>query len=351
MAIETTGINIFNHLTGKYKKVATTGGGEWAGACPFCGGEDRFRVFPNAQHGARWWCRQCDRKGDVISLLQERDGLTFVEAVTLLGLDGQLEQKATTVEGKHKAQPAQPETHELQHYAALDNQEWQAAAWQYVRDSIETFWDAQTPQALHYLTVERGLPEWILESAGVGYNTEARQASWGGVDVYLPRGIVLPWVVDGVLWNVRHRLPPGGEHKYTSVKGCANGLYGVEFLRAGANVVLVEGELDALSARAAMQDAAPFGAVATGGATHARVQRWIARALKCKTVLLAFDRGDTDKAGDKAAAWWAKQLGNTALRWQPTLHDINDMLRADADGLFDWLMTGFTSAMAQALEW
>ena len=26
------------------KKAANTGGGEWVGACPFCGGKDRFRV-------------------------------------------------------------------------------------------------------------------------------------------------------------------------------------------------------------------------------------------------------------------------------------------------------------------
>ena len=31
------------------KKVATTGGGEFAGPCPFCGGTDRFRVQPNKE--------------------------------------------------------------------------------------------------------------------------------------------------------------------------------------------------------------------------------------------------------------------------------------------------------------
>ena len=29
------------------KRVANTNGGEWAGPCPFCGGEDRFRVWPD----------------------------------------------------------------------------------------------------------------------------------------------------------------------------------------------------------------------------------------------------------------------------------------------------------------
>ena len=38
------------------KRVAATGGGEYAGASPFCGGVDRFRVNPYANPG-RWLCR------------------------------------------------------------------------------------------------------------------------------------------------------------------------------------------------------------------------------------------------------------------------------------------------------
>jgi DNA primase len=28
------------------RKVASTHGGEYAGSCPWCGGDDRFRVWP-----------------------------------------------------------------------------------------------------------------------------------------------------------------------------------------------------------------------------------------------------------------------------------------------------------------
>lgn len=38
------------------KKVAMSGGGEWAGPCPFCGGDDRFHVQPGQN---RWLCRMC----------------------------------------------------------------------------------------------------------------------------------------------------------------------------------------------------------------------------------------------------------------------------------------------------
>jgi len=48
------------------RHIASTNGGEWAGPCPFCGGTDRCRVWPN-QEGGRFWCRQCEAQGDAIA--------------------------------------------------------------------------------------------------------------------------------------------------------------------------------------------------------------------------------------------------------------------------------------------
>jgi DNA primase len=42
----------------RLRRVASTNGGEWAGPCPWCGGTDRFRVWPYAAR-PRYWCRQC----------------------------------------------------------------------------------------------------------------------------------------------------------------------------------------------------------------------------------------------------------------------------------------------------
>ena len=43
---------------------------EWAGPCPKCGGEDRFRVWPEAGNSGTgsFWCRQCGWKGFCDSL-------------------------------------------------------------------------------------------------------------------------------------------------------------------------------------------------------------------------------------------------------------------------------------------
>lgn len=66
------------------KRVATTSGGEYAGPCPFCGGEDRFRVWPEE---GRYWCRGCDEKGDAPGYLMRRDGLSYPEALRRLGIE------------------------------------------------------------------------------------------------------------------------------------------------------------------------------------------------------------------------------------------------------------------------
>jgi DNA primase len=69
---------------GTLKKQATTGGGEYAGACFWCGGNDRFRVWVKS---GRYWCRGCGKAGDEIQYLRERRGLSFLEACEYLGYD------------------------------------------------------------------------------------------------------------------------------------------------------------------------------------------------------------------------------------------------------------------------
>ena len=52
-----TEIQLATYIEGlNLKRVASTGGGEFAGPCPFCGGHDRFRVQPANNI---WLCRYC----------------------------------------------------------------------------------------------------------------------------------------------------------------------------------------------------------------------------------------------------------------------------------------------------
>ena len=81
------------------RKTSAHNGGEYSGPCPICRcGTDRFKVWPNAAGGqagmpGRWAClgpkagrSGCDRGGDAIQYLRDRDNLTFQEACDRLGI-------------------------------------------------------------------------------------------------------------------------------------------------------------------------------------------------------------------------------------------------------------------------
>jgi hypothetical protein len=57
-------------------------GNELVGACPQCGGVDRFAVSISKQ---LWHCRACTKGGDVISLVEHLDSCDFRTAVRTLG--------------------------------------------------------------------------------------------------------------------------------------------------------------------------------------------------------------------------------------------------------------------------
>ena len=106
--------------------------------------------------------------------------------------------------------------------------------------------------------------------------------------MWLPRGVVIPWLIDGSLWRVNIRRP-AGEPKYIGPVGSANGLYHADGLVAGTPAMLLEGELDALTIKQHAGDLVV--PVATGSTGGARRTRWIARLALCSLVLVAFDAG------------------------------------------------------------
>ncbi len=68
------------------KKVASTKGGEYASACPGCGGLDRFRLWPDGRGGqGSFWCRQCGKWGDLVQFLVEFSGYTYPDAFKAAG--------------------------------------------------------------------------------------------------------------------------------------------------------------------------------------------------------------------------------------------------------------------------
>jgi len=334
----------------RLKRVSRTDGGEYAGACPFCGGEDRFRVWPEAEH-PRYWCRGCNRRGDAIAYLREHDGLSFRQACAELGLEpglslsptpaaaGACGNRVPAVSPAARAPtPAPRRQDDLKPTRPPPpNRRWQEAATAFCREAVAALWSERGEWARAYL-LGRGLTEPTIRRALLGWHPAAREepaARWGladGKPAHLPAGIVIPGTLDGDLWGVKVRRP-NGEPRYLSVRGSQPLLYRAETLAADRPAALLEGELDALLVAQEAGDL--VAAVASGSTGGARQLCWQLALATPPLLLVAYD---ADAAGDEAARWWLVAL-RTARRWSPLLKDPGEMMQAGL-ALRGWIADG-----------
>ncbi len=313
------------------RRTAATNGGEYSGPCPLCRrGTDHFKYWRGAHgRGERWAClgpkagrSGCDKGGDAIQYLRDRDHLTYPEARARLGLTppGGVNRRGTRSGGNNllvapiapSAGPCAPPP------LTPPNPAWQTRATQFAARCALLLWEDEGRRALDYLH-RRGIADTTLRAFHIGYNPEDLHddhAAWGlpppappnGVRrrIWLPRGITFPWYIDAApgaapaIWrlNIRRPLTPAqiarGEPKYLGPPGFANALYNAGALGAdpatALPAVLVEGELDALTIVQAAGDLVV--AVATGSTAGARRLQWLARLAQAPRVLVAFDVDD-----------------------------------------------------------
>ena len=341
-------------LAADLRKVASTGGGECAGSCPFCGGEDRFHVQPFNPLGPRWFCRHCTEGAwkDTIDFIIRRDGLSFRTAVEHLA-------GGIAVMPTSHAPAAAPSI------TQAPGPVWQERARAFAAECQDRLWSEAGRAALKSLR-GRGFTDETIKQAGLGWNDETRyedRAAWGLLPemndkgkpkrVWLPRGWVLPSHIDGDLWQISIRRPGddvaddeqkghSAGSKYVQLPGGANALFNSDAIKPGSNVVLVEGVFDALSIQQHAGDIVV--PVATGSTTGARRVKWIARLALAELVLVAYDR-DLNKAGDDAAEYWLRVLPN-ARRWRPWWDDPN-RLAMDGVDLRDWLLPALPARLRQ----
>lgn len=277
------------------RRVSGHGGGELCGPCPFCGGSDRFRVWPSS---GRWWCRQCHRKGDPVDLLMGLEGIPFADAVEKL-TEGHA--------GIPHRQPTQPEPEQ-------DFTTWQSRA------KIFHHWalDQLGKDALRYLAT-RGLDDVTAYGAGLGWNPRLitdRGQRWGMTGrVTLSPGLVIPYEHEGYITAFNIRTAKG----YRIVRGSRLSIDGQRVIfkpcpwHISGQVVLFEGEIDALSAWQALADPTiGVGSIPAGNLTSLD-------QLGGRDCWVCFD---TDQAGKDAAAK-AANLGAKVIQLPEDYKDFN----------------------------
>lgn len=323
------------------------GRGAWW-CCPFHQDKNpSFLVSHRQGERARFFCFGCHANGDAVDYVRRRTHVGYKDALAMLGIDGG--PAAMSAPRDVAAELCEPPC-----------SAWQDRAAKFVLDSSLLMWDAGSAPAWEYLR-GRGLSEETIRWAGFGFNSTDRwddRSAWGLAPetddkgrprrVFLSRGVVIPWWIDNGLWNIRirrfnddiERAAARGVKltRYTGPAGPGNGLYQASTIAAGAPVVMVEGEIDAVTLREAVGDLVAV--VATGSAAGARRLRWVGRLALASRVLLAFD---DDDAGRGACEYWSGVLPR-ARRWRAPWGDANAMHMAGAD-VRGWIMAGLQDSV------
>lgn len=354
-------------------------------SCPFCGGKDRFIVWPEKNEHGAWYCRGCQKSGDAVQLLIDKKGMSFKEACKYLGKELRAF-KRTSVAQKTKTPDFIPreisDPAERWQAKAAAFAEWAheqlltnmgQLAWLAARGiTVETarrFKLGWNPKKLFHKRTTWGLPEDIIsikintiypspltgEGRVEGNAAEANSppedpaSSSGKIWRFsydkkrewlcLPAGLVIPYIIDGHVCRLRIRRPePDIEQRYFIVPGSAMQVMKIppNFLleKKGGVWVIVESELDAILIA---QDAGDIaGAAALGSVAIKPDSALFAELKSAASILVALD---ADHAGAKSWPWWQAHFPQ-ADRWPvPTGKDPGDYKKSGGD-IRVWILAG-----------
>jgi len=327
-----------------YKKVANTRGGEYHGPCPFCGGNDRFRIQPARDY---YTCRACGIYGDSIKYLREFRKMKYFDALILLGREPSFMNKPIPpilVPKQEKQAP--PEA-------------WQTKATTFAMQAQARLWESVGAKMRQWLREEKGLSDTTIKQAGLGFNPadiyEQREV-WGlepmlndkgnPKKIWLPAGLVIPFSLQGKVQRLRiRRNDPGDGDRYIVASGSYMGPMILENPKTKA-VILVESELDAILIK---QEAGDLGVVVSLGSAQAKPNKATEELLRAaQTILIALD---DDEAGAKAAwTFWKQKYGKKVKRWACLLGKDPSEARLNGLDLRTWIEAGLPDIPPEELK-
>jgi len=330
------------------KKVASTHGGEWQGPCPDCGGNDRFHVWPDQNNGkGAYWCRSCGRTGDNIQFLRDFEGMSFRNACAELNIS--LPSRRDL--GGAPSQPrTKPEFKPVSH--ACPGDLWQEKAEKFISWSQACL--ERNREAIAWLS-GRGISQETAKDFQLGWNPgedgkdifRARKG-WGLEEatrddgrpkaLWIPRGLVIPYIIDGIIYRIRIRRPEG-EPRYYVLPGSA--MPPMILGRERRAFVVVEAELDAIAIVACNATAGSLAMGSVSAKPDAEAFALLEGALEILNAL------DYDAAGARAMEWWSEQFERCS-RWPvPQGKDPGEAYRLGID-LDKWIQAGLPPALTMS---
>jgi hypothetical protein len=324
------------------KRAASTGGGEYHGACPFCpASKDSFSLQLNHKgKGQRWYCRKCSGGYwlTVIDFQMRLAGQNFKEAVIALAGD-QLPAPTRRVIPAEDTTQSEPPT-----------QDWQDRAREVIAICESNLWSDHGEPARQWLR-ERGLNDDTLRRWHVGY-LPGHYKEWRKIAGHsVPCGVVIPCEVNGAIWYVKTRRATGNP-KFQQIKGGRVALFMGDTLINACEACVTEGEFDAMLLWQCLQHATnerwrSLG-VATPGSKenhkHLDLDIWARYLIHLRRLVIMYDQdGESEEAKD----YWRSIAGRAYVhRWSNINEGDKDLTDFHKSGgrLLDLASFGVTLA-------
>ena len=277
--------------------------------CPFH--EDRNPSFRVDASKGLWKCFGCSEHGDAAALVMRLRNLSFPEAVAhLTGKTTPTFEKARQPACAEpiasqvvRAQPKSPFGEIKREIKADPTGLPEADALALVEDATARLWSPEGADALAYLTgPERCLSAETIRAARLGWTRGTMVPTRDGDRAFHASGIVIPWFDGDRLVVVKIRQPPDRRPKYAEAYRNPARLVcfpGLEAIRPGRPLVIVEGEFDSLLLGQELDGLASV--VTLGSASAQRGDRFREAARSVSPWYVATD---ADAAGDKSADAW-----------------------------------------------
>lgn len=324
-------MDIVSYLESIGIQLKSCGNNEFMGACPFCGGEDRFRVWVDEgkESLGRWACRQGLGKhpgftgnkefaytGDFIGLLMELEGKTYQEAKEILGLDDlsftprrtyQAKQENLFSEDKPKNEAWIKQARALAENASTN-----------LFNDDSTMWEGGS--CLKWLQEKRCLTQATIKRFKLGLITEYINQDfkdWGlepytdktgktvdKLNFYRQNLIIPTWRRGGYIDRIKIRFPKptANNQRFTTLRGSNDtpSPYG----KPSKIYVVVESELDAILTAQECPDVCP---ICLGGAGK-HPTKDLAEEIKQGDI--CFLCLDSDKPGQDKLGYWLDNFKN-----------------------------------------
>lgn len=208
------------------KKVTST---EWHGPCPLCGGTDRFHVNTR---GNFCGCRKCDRRWDAVGIYAAVHNIQPGQAAReILGISTVNERRKIT-----KIEPAE-KVEEV-----VRGPEWQAQAAEMIEKAKRELFSHEFPGGLEYLR-SRGLNDEVLRAFSIGFD----HAKFHPMVQKSKPAIIIPWIADEIQ-AVKYRFPnTSHKERFSQKGGSLPRIFGQQNLTRYDRLVVIEGDLNALS--------------------------------------------------------------------------------------------------------